>query len=275
MAANSLILRPGVVPSGSIAVDSANPAVWYPCHEGSGTSLADALGTGPALTLVGTTPANGWANAGGYTPNGTDNVATCAANSVLDNIYSLANIASAGMILVGFEVMLANASATQQYIHFWGRDSSTAGYGGWGMSISTTEAVNVLVRGNGSGSAVNTALGVQIGDTHSAPVKVLVSMWMEGAYLRMEMRQSGSVGSNQLDLSGLTMQTAASDGLSFMVRRTSASTPSTTPLGGGSSGARINNYFIQRRAQYSSTIADDAYDDMVARSREFPRSLRG
>ena len=269
-----------ITPSRCIAVADENPAIWYPMHDGAGTTLAEALGLGPSMTLAGTTPGNGWTNAGLYTPNGSNNVATCAANSHVNSVMSLANIAAGGMLIIGCEVQLDSASATQQYIHFWGRDSSTAGYGGWGMSISTADAFNVLVRGNGAGSSNNTALGVQIGDTHTAPVKVLVVAWFEGNYLRIEMRQSGTVepgniGSNQLDLTGLTHQTAASDGLTLMARRTSAGTPSTGPLGGGSSGARINNWFVQRRAQYSSLIADDAYADMLAAGREFPRSLRG
>ena len=280
MTANALILRPGITPPSSIAVADENPAIWYPYHEGTGTTLSDALGAGPDMTLAGTTPGNGWTNAGLYTPNGTDNVATCAANSHVDSVMSLANIAAGGMLVIGCEVQLASASATQQYIHFWGRDSSTAGYGGWGMSVSTADAFNVLVRGNGAGSSNNTALGVQIGDTHTEPVKVLVVAWFEGNYLRLEMRQSGtaapgSIGTNQLDLTGLSLQTAASDGLTLMARRTSSGTPSTMPLGGGSSGARINNWFVQRRAQYSSLIADDAYAAMVAAPREFPLPLRG
>lgn len=269
-----------ITPSRGIAVAAENPAIWYPYHDGTGTTLAEALGFGPDLTLAGTTPTNGWTNAGFYTPNGTDNVATSAADSYIDSVMNMADIQSGGMILCGVEVQLVNASATSQYIHFWGRDSTSAGYGGWGMSIASTDAFNVLVRGDTAAGATSTAIGVQIGDTHTVPIKVLVSMWFEGPYLRLEMRQSGTVdpgniGTNQLDLSGLTMQDAALEGLTLMARRTSAALPSSFPLGGGSSGARINNWFCQKRAQYSSLIADDAYADMLAAGREFPRSLRG
>ena len=83
-----------ITPSRCIAVADENPAIWYPMHDGTGTTLAEALGLGPSMTLAGTTPANGWSNAGAYTPNGTDNVATCAANAHVDSVMSLANIAA-------------------------------------------------------------------------------------------------------------------------------------------------------------------------------------
>lgn len=268
-----------ITPSRGIAVASENPAIWYPMHEGAGTTLAEALGLGPSMTLAGTTPANGWANAGAYTPNGTDNYASCAANAHLDSVMGLANIATSGMILFGFELQFTSASATQQYINFWGRDSASAGFGGWGIYVASNDSMNILVRGVQAGASDSRPMGVQLGDTHAAPIKVLVAMWFESGYLRLECRQTGTVnpgviGSDQMDCTAITLPATASDGGVLMMRRNGV-TPTQMPLGGGTSGARLNNVFCQRRAQFSSSIADDAFADMQAASREFPRSLRG
>lgn len=268
-----------ITPSRCIAVADDNPAVWYPMHEGTGTTLSEALGLGPSMTLAGTTPANGWSTAGCYTPNGSDNYASCASNSHINSVMGLANIASSGMILCGFELQFPSASGTLQYINFWGRDSASAGFGGWGIYIASNDSVNILVRGVQAGSSDSRPMGVQLGDTHTAPIKVLVSMWFESGYLRLECRQTGSVdpgviGSDQMNCTAITLPSTASDGAVLMMRRNGV-TPTQSPLGGGSSGARLNNFFCQRRAQFSTTIADDAFADMEAAGREFPRALRG
>lgn len=291
MSSNSLIIAPGVVPKGSIAVSASNPAVWYPFHK-TATEAADAsgspannlvipelLGLGPQAVLQGTTPATGWGT-GCYVPNGTDAVATTASSAHLDNVFNLADLDNGKMILVGLEVQVVNASATSQYFFFFNRDAATAGFGGWGISYATTDAFSLLVRGVGAASSNNIAFGVNIGDTHTAPVKCLMTLWKEGTGIRMEMRQSGTVlpgniGTNVLDVTGLTLLSTGSDGLTLMGRRTSAAAPTNNVLGGAASGAQINNFFVQKRAVFDPYISDRAYADMVTRPREFPASLRG
>jgi hypothetical protein len=273
MTANA-VTRSTLTPSRLVQVAAANPAVWYPMHDGAGTSVAEALGLGPTMTLAGTTPANGWANAGAYTPNGTDNYASCPSNAYLDSAMGLANIATSGMILCGFEIQFPAASATQQYINFWGRDSATAGFGGWGLYIAPNSSVNILVRGVTAASSDNTPIGVQVGDTHAQPKRVLVTMWFEAGYLRLECRMDSNIGTNQIDCRAITLPGAASDGGVLMMRRNGV-TPTQSPLGGGATGARLNNFFCQRRTQYSSLISSAAYADMLAAGREFPRALRG
>lgn len=279
MTANA-ITRASLTPSRGVAVATANKSFWYPLHEGTGTSLADALGSGPTMTLGGTTPANGWTNPGEYAPNGTDNIATSASSAHMNSVLGLAQLASGGMLLCGYELIVPNASsAGNQFIFWYGRDSATAGFGGWGLTYNSSDQVAFYMRGVEAGAVNSIGLGVVIGDTHSVPVKVLVTIWYESGYLRFEVRQSGTsspgtIGTQQIDVSGLTLPASASDGTTLMARRTGAATYANF-MGASASGARLNNVFAQYRPTYSSTISALAYADMVASSREFPRSLRG
>lgn len=279
MTANA-ITRASLTPTRSIPPATANKSFWYPLHEGTGTTLADALGSGPTMTLGGTTPANGWTNPGEYAPNGTDNIATSASSAHINSVLGLAQLASGGMLLCGYELIVPNASsAANQFIFWYGRDSATAGFGGWGLTYNSSDQVAFYMRGVEAASVNSIGLGVAIGDSHTVAVKVLVTIWYESGYLRFEVRQSGTslpgtIGTQQIDVSGLTLPASASDGTTLMARRTGAATYANF-MGASASGARLNNVFAQYRPTYSSTISALAYADMVASSREFPRSLRG
>lgn len=279
MTANA-ITRSSLTPSRGVAVATANKSFWYPLHEGTGTSLADALGSGPTMTLGGTTPANGWTNPGEYAPNGTDNIATSASSAHMNSVLGLAQLASGGMLLCGYELIVPNASsAANQFIFWYGRDSATAGFGGWGLTYNSSDQVAFYMRGVEAGAVNSIGLGVAIGDSHTVAVKVLVTIWYESGYLRFEVRQSGTsspgtIGTQQLDVSALTLPSTATDGTTLLARRTGASSYANF-MGASTSGARVNNVWAQYRPTYSSTISALAYTDMVAASREFPRSLRG
>lgn len=279
MTANAITYN-SLTPSRGIPPATANKSLWYPLHEGTGTSLADALGSGPTLTLGGTTPTSGWAEIGSYTANGTDNIATSASNAHVNSVLGLSQLSSGGILLCGYELQVPNASSiANQFVFWFGRDSATAGFGGWGLTYNSSDQPAFYMRGVEAASVNSVGLGVAIGDTHTAFIKVVVALWVESGYLRMECRQSGSaspgtVGTQQVDLTGLTLPATASDGMMLLARRTSAASYANF-MGGGSSGAKLGNVWAQYRPSYDSTIAAAAYADMVAASREFPRSLRG
>ena len=279
MTANA-ITRSSLTPARGVAVAASNKSFWYPLHEGTGTSLADALGSGPTMTLGGTTPANGWTYPGEYAANGTDNIATSPSSAHIDSVLSLAQLVSGGMLLCGYELIVPNASsATNQFIFWFGRDSATAGYGGWGLTYNSSDQLAFYMRGVEAAAVISTATGVGIGDAHTVAIKVLITIWHESGYLRFESRQTGTfapgvIGTKQVDLTGLTLPSSASDGLILLARRTSAASFANF-MGSGSSGARVGNVFAQYRPTYSSTISAAAFADMQAASREFPRSLRG
>jgi hypothetical protein len=273
MTANAITYN-AITPSRGVAVAVANPSIWYPMHEGTGITLSDALGNGPNMTVAGTSPAASiWANAGGMSPNGTDHVATSAQQAHVDNVCNLASLASGGMILLGIELQFAGANSTTTYQFSHGRDASTAGYGGWCFGVNGSDQPSLLVRGDSAGSNVTGAMGVNIGDTRTAPVQMLLALWIESSvYLRAELYTSvtiGSAGTAQYDLTGLTIPTAALDGLTVGAKRISGASFNSYTVG------RMNNLFVQKRGGYSATIAEAAFNDMLAAPREFPRALRG
>lgn len=269
---NAFVLPATVLPLS--AVDPTNPSIWYPMHEGTGTSLACAFGTGPTLTLNGTSPAaTGWANAGCFTPNGTDHQATAAQQAYADNVLNLASLVTGGMLLVGCELQFAGANAATSYMVGHGRDATTAGYGGWFFGVNGSDQPTFLFRGQGAAGTVSGAMGLNIADTHTSPVQMLLALWIEqSVYLRAELRTSAtgaSVGSAQYDLTGLTIPTAALDGMTLMAKRISAGSWNSFSAG------RLNNVWAQKRATLDAGVAATAWADMTARRREFPGSLRG
>lgn len=273
MTANA-ITRSSLTPARGVDVSASNPAIWYPMHEGAGTTLAEAFGDGPTLTVGGTSPAATiWANAGCLTPNGTDHAATAAQQAHADTVCNLASLVSGGMLLLGAEIQLAGANAATTYFFGHGRDSATAGYGGWWMGVNGSDQPQFLFRGQGAASNVSGAMGLSIGDTHAGMVRLLVALWIENSVsLRAELRTSATgetVGAVQYDLTGQTIPSAALDGMTLFGKRISGATINAY------SAARVNNLFVQKRAAYSSTIAAAAWADMAAAPREFPRSLRG
>jgi len=271
MTANA-ITRSSLTPARGVDVSARNPAIWYPMHEGAGTTLAEAFGDGPTLTVGGTSPAATiWANAGCLSPNGTDHVATAAQQAYADTVANLASLTSGGMLLVGFEIQYPGANPALNYLLGHGRDASTAGYGGWWIGINSVGQPAIAVRGNGAASSVSGNLGISIGDTHAAPVQVLVSMWIDGAYLMADTRASNTatVGRTQFDVSAITLPSAALDGISMFAKRTSAAGY------GVWTAARMNSVYLQKRAVLDLALPAQALADMVAAPREFPRVLRG
>jgi hypothetical protein len=273
MTANA-ITRSSLTPARGVAVSASNPAIWYPMHEGTGTTLADALGSGPTLTVGGTSPAATiWANAGCLTPNGTDHAATAAQQAHADTVCNLNSLVSGGMLILGMEIQYAGANSASNYIFGHGRDAATAGYGGWWFGVNGSDQPQFLFRGNGAASNVSGAMGLNVGDTHSGMVRMLLALWIENRVsLRAELRTGttgDTVGTAQYDLTGQTIPSAALDGLTVGGKRISGATLNSY------SAARLDNLFVQKRAAYSSTIAAAAWADMAAAPREFPRSLRG
>jgi hypothetical protein len=271
---NAIVAPVSVLPRSAVALAAANPAIWYPLHEATGTTLACALGNGPTLTVGGTSPAATiWANPGCLTPNGTDHRATAAQQAYADDVLNLASLVAGGMLMVGLELQFAGANAATTYALWHGRDASTAGYGGWGFGVNGSDQPTLLFRGQGAGSNVSGAMGLSIGDTHAAPVQMLLALWIEDAvYLRSELRTSAtgtSVGAAQYDLTGLTIPSAALDGLTLAAKRISGASFNSYMAG------RLNNVWAQKRTVFDATVAEAAWADMQARRREFPGVLRG
>jgi hypothetical protein len=107
----------------------------------------------------------------------------------------------------------------------------------------------------------------------AAPVQMLLALWIEDAvYLRSELRTSAtgtSVGAAQYDLTGLTIPSAALDGLTLAAKRISGANFNSYMAG------RLNNVWAQKRTVFDATVAEAAWADMQARRREFPGVLRG
>lgn len=278
MTANALTFKT-LTPSG-ILVPSL-PSIWYPMHEPVGsaaTTLVEAFGLGPTLTLQGTTPANGWANAGFYTPNGTDHDARGAASAHLDTVMGLNTLAAGGMVVYGFSFQYTGTHSTDGCFFYYGRDSGSTGTGGWGQACGGTGLGSLRLRSIGLASVSLSGYG-NWGLTHPSMVQVLLGLSIPTpGFLRVESRISsdpGAIGENQQDLSALTggLVSTAADGLTLMARRTSAA-GSTSLLGNGGDGARMNNFFCQKRPAYDPVVLGEAFNDLMSSPREFPKRLR-
>lgn len=266
-----------ITPARGIAVATNNPSVWYSLHEGTGTAVDDVFGLGPTLTINGTTPGSNWTKPGQYTPNGTDNYASGSATAHLNSVFGLASLATAGMVLVGFDYILPNASGSDQTFFYFGRDS-TVGGGGWGVSIATTDAVAIRLRSASYVTANFQGLGSVV-ESSASLVSELYTLWMEGTNLRIERRNSadpGTVNNTQYDITAIggALCGDTTDGLTLFTRRVGASGGSAW-LGASGSGFSMGNFFAQKRPTFDSLIAGQAFADLLAAPREFPRALRG
>lgn len=272
MTANTLVTLPRVTPSANVAV--AHPTVWYTLHEGTGTTLADAMGYGPNISVSGTTTGI-WTNPGHFTGDGATVYASSGSSTPIDNIFKLSDL-DGKHIICGFEILRANSAASTEYAFMWGRDAVTAGYGAWAINFNGTDQPGFLFRGNGASSSTVPTFGLSIGDTHTASVQMMVEIFINNGYLEAILYQSTSetAGTVQINLSTYTLPSAAPDGLTLFGRRTSGATVQQW-LGSGSSGSRMNCFFAQKRSAYDPTIGVLAWNAFKAARREFPSPLRG
>lgn len=267
---NTITRNGAVTPIG--VTTPAHSTVWYPCHEGTGTTLEDIFGNGPDLTVSGTT-ADIWDNAGAISPNATD-VKAIGANAYINTMCNLATLQSAGgVIRVGFNITVPAAAAAARGIIQWGR--SSAAIGGWGIEINGSDQPIFALRNDAAGSVESSAFGRSISDTYSTIKNVLMEIFFQDAntingYIYVTGTTVASM-TTPIDVTGDTLPVASTDGFTFMARRTAAAT---WDRFAGVGTEQINNLFIQRRTTYDPTLGAAAFADMEANHREFPASLR-
>ena len=124
-------------------------AVWYPIHEGTGTTVAEKLGVGPNLTLAGT-PGTEWSAVwGALKPNGTDHVLTAPDSAVLSRIFDLSTLYSLQeQLVLAFELQHDGDLTAVECLMTWGRNSGAVGTKGmYTINMNAVEQISYEMRG--------------------------------------------------------------------------------------------------------------------------------
>lgn len=270
-------------PPESVALaSSVSAAVWYPLHEGTGTTVADKLGSGPDLTLGGT--AGGWGTWGAFTPNGSDmRFSSGALNAHLNSIFGWRDL-TGQMILIGYDFQSDGAGGTES-LFWWGRNTSS-GEGAYGMEFSSTMQHTLQVRGSTGATAVAAALAstamahsdrvagvIEIHGVSAGEVQCYVRQWRYGTGL-----QPGGVatGINPLGTGVAAPGNDTVHGLTLFARPGNTSTTFDRYMGAtAGSNAKLNNFWAARLTSIDTSAGQAALLAMVDSPREFPISLRG
>jgi len=118
--------------------DYTSKAVYYKMNEGAGTSLADSLGNGPALTVNGTATEI-WANANWLSCHSAGTFMQSAGNAYLNSLFSM--VGFGGSLLIGFDYWYGAVNTSTETLVSLFRPAN----GGAGGGIR-------LTRGGGSGN---------------------------------------------------------------------------------------------------------------------------
>lgn len=223
-------------------------AVFYKQNEGSGTSLAEDGGDGPAIAVTGTTT-GAWANAGYFTHDPAGNVAKIANNPYIDGLISMETECS---ILIGVDLYITAWPSSTETIWALHRDDLIGGGVRFPMASGSAGRFGVYYRSNGGGSTTEqtgTALGSYLNQRLSflTELRVMPSLNELRIYLyingRMERANTVTLGTPP-----------ATDSTGGLYLSGYGSTP-LQKLGAGGSGARTANFFCLRHSGTDRNIA--------------------
>lgn len=267
-----------IAPAYNNAPLSTSKTIWYTMHEGTGTVFNEQFANGYDLDVTGTLT-NLWATKGSATPNATDikgikgASATAGETSYIDSIFNLSTLlSSGGSIYVGFEIGAPGTISTSGTVLHWGRNSATIG-GLW-FDINGSKQPNINFRGDNDAAGTSTiTFGKQISDNYSGMKAVVLglSFYNSTTLLGECYIQGENSATNYLDISGKTLPTSSTDGITVLTRRTSGASW-TNFLGSGTTF--LDSLFVQRRSGYNPLLGAAALADMISSPREFPNALR-
>lgn len=233
-----------------IASKFAGRAVAYQCHEGTGTTIADALGQGPTITIQGTLT-NLWNNQGFLTPNGTDVISTeTGPDTVIDSICDM-TLLDGEQLLVAFDLSVTGNPASAEGILCWGENSTSSG---WALGINGAGQVGLAIRGTGGGGSWDNddISSFQVGSLSGRASYVCDIHGNRNATVDFDLYANGAAVGNSVtgkDLTGggTAPPTGGDDrGLVLMCRNTATSTDRL--LASATSGALLGRVLMLRRS---------------------------
>lgn len=247
-------------------LDVGTQTCLYRMHDGSGTTLLDACGNGPDITLSGTPGAEWSARAGYLTPNGSNHYArvAAAAAGVLAEILDFNSLTADQSILFGCDV-IGNGDVLAAEILF-AIGGGAAGNGNMVVQYTTAEAMQIIVRGVGE-TVTAPAVAITEADTtgNESRFSVLLVFRARSGYTFQVDAFTNGVFRNTyaIDFNTGGIATACSglspNGLTFFANY-SASPVTFFNASGGDASA--NNYFFRRaptNAAQEAKIAAELY----------------
>ena len=248
------------VVTGLDVAQSRAQAVHFPCNEGTGTTLGDAVGKGPSITVAGTVT-GAWGTANWFTHDVSGNTLRL---KNLPYIDGLINMTTDGAILIGCDYFVTTwpASASE---YLWclhrGAEGST---GGLAMSISNANAGRFSVQyksngGAGQNEVVGFAPSTYLSVRNSLLVEAIVNTTR--GELTIHLFHNGRLERSNIWTLATPPATDAACGLNFSGY---GATP-TAKLGtGGSAGTRTQNLFVARHDGSDRNLAGRLARDIYA-----------
>lgn len=257
--------------------------VFYKFHEGSGASIADALGNGPTFTINTGTPLQ---TTGGYKPTAANSTvyATAAANAYLFSLLSL--VGSLGELLIGYDYQSTiNAIGAQQWFFQAGvSDGGASSDGCIIVGANTAENHSFSVRGISTSSLV-TASGTGTPFATTNRITNVISLRNpsggDTADITFYSRNGNTIITNSttLNLAGNSTWahygSADDHGYTIGARRTSTNTYDQHQNGNAADGATISHLLMFRSDELVAGLATKVLAQMHQFPGEFPLALAG
>jgi hypothetical protein len=263
-------------------------AVWYPCHEGSGSELQCKLGNGPTLTS-GAAITTEWGTWGALTPIGASpgHWRSPTANTYLQQLCSFANM-NGQELLVGYGVEHDGAMTASETLFSWGRqDSAAASNGGWRLLLAAVRQHQwQTFTGNGQSGGVLSGLPNSATTSTSKRLCVMQIQFTSNTVCNVNFRQfepgvglgtAGSVVGHNLSGGGGANSVPTFDASSrFVVAARQAGSVSYDQYGGAAAGSnlKLSNIWVAKITTPVAGLAESCLDDMAAAPQDFPKTLR-
>lgn len=258
---------------------------WYRLCEGSGATLTDLSGNGPALTVAGTTTNIWTANAGWLTPAG-DNYAR-AVNAYWARFFDTSAI-SGKQVLINFQCYFDGTLTANETFLSYG--AFTSGAGGHAFGINNSAQLQYQYNPIGAGTSTQVFPSSNMNtDVDAGPNKLLTLTFdfrMTGLNARCDAYWCAAgmkSGFTDLALAGATTSLpgygiAASQPFTLMAYKNSTASDTyqaNRMLGVNGSSMRLRNVLCMVRDTASDLLPAQLNGELHTNSHDFPRCLRG
>lgn len=274
-------------------IPSAGGAVWYPLHD---SLLAAGIADLPALAELGTPSGAKWGTSGMYTlPEANTD---CALNAVededdlfLSSHLSLYPATLDAHYIIALDASYVAAPSGNSALWSWGKDTGTASL--LGLDITSGELPRFNARGKDSSATTNQSLTAQSGTFAAFRNQGIFSLvlgvrMVSASAVDVELRLGNGTLSAHYAASNVDVLNAGTGGTAvpgisggvtmgnfgglYLGCKGAASPTNFWGRGAGNTGA-VGNFSARRFPTYSASRVADALAFMVARKRDFPRSL--
>lgn len=260
-------------------ISTLSKCVWYSMHEQTGSSIADKMRNGAAMTLAASGTGTPWANTGWLTPDGTNHYVSLSTNAYLKSLLRLDDTWKQMILAIAF---YHDGSCTNSECLFSVGSLSSTTIGGYDININSAMQVQLEMRGAGSSESVttaydaaaisafsNTRIGIVLELLNNGNNTIDTNLYFNGALKRTKTGIS-------LVPNGATAPFGAAEGAGYVLgaRGTATATYDWHINRAGSNG-RIYDFIAMNRATEDTSLALKVAQDFHNYPLEFPRSLVG